>query len=760
MTEPQRERDKDDKDTREGRAGGRAEAEPAVAPRRPPARILPWPVEEGGEAEPVLRVEPQPSHAQLWTREWLITNGLGGYASGTISGVPTRRYHGLLAASLPAPLGRTLTLCQLWEVLRLPDGTILRLGSEPRGGDLQIPPLAGHLREFRLEAGLPVWVYQATGAAGTFALEKRVFLAHLQNTVHVIYRLLEGEGPVRLEIHPSVHFRPHDSAVSSPLGEPFQLQVVGNRYQLCSSWPAMPALQLAPRGDNTTFTVAGRKIQGVRYFIEQARGYESIGDLWCPGFFGADLSAGDEAALTASTETWEEIEALAPREALAAEVERRERLLAQADACAHEGTAAELVLAADTFVVTPGRAEDAVRAHASGDEARSVIAGYHWFTDWGRDTMISLEGLTLATGRELEAGYILRTFARHVRDGLIPNLFPEGDHEGLYHTADATLWFFHALGRYLDATGDRLTLELLLPTLLDIVDHHQRGTRFGIGVDPADGLLRQGAEGYQLTWMDAKVDGWVVTPRRGKAVEINALWYNALCLTGRWVEEVRGAAGRERAAQIGAMAERTRESFNRRFWYEEGGYLYDIVDGEDGQDDPACRPNQVFAVSLPHPVLDPERWEPVVRTVQERLLTPVGLRSLAPGHPDYKPTYDGDLRSRDAAYHQGTVWGWLIGPFVDAWLKVHPGDRAGARQLLLGFEPHLADACIGSISEIFDAEPPYLPRGCVAQAWSVAEVLRAWVLTDERKIEQAAGAAAPEPLEDPVEVPLEAEATA
>jgi predicted glycogen debranching enzyme len=387
------------------------------------------------------------------------------------------------------------------------------------------------------------------------------------------------------------------------------------------------------------------------------------------------------------------------------------------------------VLAADSFVVTPGRAEDAVRARAAGDEARSVIAGYHWFTDWGRDTMISLEGLTLATGRQLEAGYILRTFARHVRDGLIPNLFPEGDREGLYHTADATLWFFHALDRYLAATGDRLTLELLLPTLLDIVDHHIKGTRFGIGVDPDDGLLRQGAEGYQLTWMDAKVDDWVVTPRRGKAVELNALWYNALRLAERWAGEVQGADGQLLARRMADHAERARESFNRRFWYEEGGHLYDVVDGEQG-DDPACRPNQVFAVSLPHPILDRERWEPVVRTVRDRLWTPVGLRSLAPGHPDYKPTYDGDLRSRDAAYHQGTVWAWLIGPFVDAWLKVHPEDPGSARRFLSGFESHLGEACIGSISEIFDAEEPYTPRGCVAQAWSVAEVLRAWLLTD------------------------------
>jgi predicted glycogen debranching enzyme len=343
--------------------------------------------------------------------------------------------------------------------------------------------------------------------------------------------------------------------------------------------------------------------------------------------------------------------------------------------------------------------------------------------------MIALEGLTLTTGRPLEAGRILRTFARHVRDGLIPNLFPEGDRQGLYHTADATLWFFHALGRYLGATGDRQTLAALLPVLLEVIERHLAGTRFGIGVDPADGLLRQGAPGCQLTWMDAKVDDWVVTPRRGKAVEINALWYNALKLAEGWLRE---AGDAERADGLAAHAERARESFNHRFWYAQGGYLYDVVDGEAG-DDPACRPNQVFAISLDHPVLDRERWEPVVETVRHRLLTPVGLRSLAPGEPDFQPCYDGDLRSRDAAYHQGTVWAWLIGPFVDAWLKLHPDDRGGARRFLEGFMPHLGEACMGSISEVFDAEEPFAPRGCVAQAWSVAEVLRTWVKTAERR---------------------------
>ena len=421
----------------------------------------------------------------------------------------------------------------------------------------------------------------------------------------------------------------------------------------------------------------GKKLPEILYRVEESRGYDAHGDLWSPGHFRVDLRRGADATLVASTEPWEKVLALAPEDALAAEQERCRRLLLAAEPEARDGVSGKLVLAADQFIITPaGRVEDAARAHAAGDEVRTVIAGYHWFTDWGRDTMISLEGLTLATGREAEAKYILRTFAYYIRDGLIPNLFPEGQKEGLYHTADATLWFFHAIARYLEYTNDRETLRLLVPRLQDIVEHHLRGTHFNIHVDPRDGLLSQGAEGYQLTWMDAKVGDWVVTPRRGKAVEINALWYNALCLLEQWVREEQGDA---RARPYADHAHRARESFNQRFWYAAGGYLYDVIDGEHGED-ASCRPNQVFAISLPHPVLNQERWQPVLEVVRERLLTPVGLRSLAPGHPDYKPTYYGDLRSRDAAYHQGTVWGWLIGPFVDAWLKVHANDLEPARQ--------------------------------------------------------------------------------
>jgi predicted glycogen debranching enzyme len=427
-------------------------------------------------------------------------------------------------------------------------------------------------------------------------------------------------------------------------------------------------------------------------------------------------------AFVASVESWDALEFDAAT-IMEAERHRLERLLARAPAAAREGMGAHLVLAADQFIVLPGsRLEEEVLARAAGDEARTVIAGYHWFTDWGRDTMISLEGLTLCTGRHREAGEILRTFAGYVRDGLLPNLFPEGQRTALYHTADATLWYFHAIDRYLEATGDRDTLRTLWPTLVAIVDHHVRGTHFNIGVDPADGLLREGAEGYQLTWMDAKVDGWVVTPRRGKPVEINALWFNALCLIAGWAE----ALG-EPAARYRELAGRARAAFNSRFWYEPGGHLYDVVDAEGGGDDSSLRPNQIFAISLRHPVLEGRRWRPVLDVVTQRLLTPVGLRTLAPGHPDYKAQYWGDLRARDAAYHQGTVWAWLVGHYVDAWRKVYGDDRARTRAMLAGFEAHLADAGIGTISEIFDAEAPYTPRGCIAQAWSVAEVLRAWV---------------------------------
>ncbi|MGZ8096192.1 MAG: amylo-alpha-1,6-glucosidase, partial [Methylosarcina sp.] len=375
------------------------------------------------------------------------------------------------------------------------------------------------------------------------------------------------------------------------------------------------------------------------------------------------------------------------------------------------------------------RVAETARARATGGDVRTVIAGYHWFTDWGRDTMISLEGLTLLTGRQAEAAHILRTFTYHLRDGLIPNMFPEGENEGVYYTADATLWFFHALSRYVDITGDRGLLKELLHKLLDVIERHIQGTRFGIRCDPSDGLLIQGDPRFALTWMDARLPDWIVTPRRGKAVEINALWYNALRLMEKWLREEDLNAP---MSEIATLADLAQESFNRRFWNRETGYLYDVVDGEDNKDDPACRPNQLFALSLPHPILDREHWESVFRNAKSRLLTPVGLRTLSPDHPDYKSNYHGDLRTRDAAYHQGTVWPWLLGPYVDAWLRVYPDHRKEIRDFLDQLlERHLHEACIGSVSEVFDAEGLYSPRGCIAQAWSVAEIMRVWARVAE-----------------------------
>jgi glycogen debranching enzyme len=653
--------------------------------------------------------------ATLLACEWLVTNGLGGYAAGTIGGAPSRRYHGLLIAALPPPYGRRLLLTDLSEELVVGDRRVAQLTAHTIDDAVHVP-----LAEFRLESGLPVWRYEIDGVV----VVKRMLMPHGQNTVHVLYELVHGAERARLDVTLAAHHRSHDAPVDAPLDERPPLERVGLGYEL--SIRALPPLRLMIDAAHSALGEPPDAWPERRYTVEESRGYVSKAGAWTPGVFALELRAAQPIALVASTEPWDVLTALSWPDAFAAERERRRARVAAAHPAAREGLAAELVLAADQFIVTPvGRTAEAARVRAAGEDERSVIAGYHWFTDWGRDTMISLEGLTLLTGRTAEARAILRTFASAIRDGLVPNLFPEGDSHGLYHTADATLWLFHALDRYLAATSDRALLQALLPQLIDVVERHMAGTRFGIGVDPEDGLLRQGAPGYQLTWMDAKVGDWVVTPRRGKAVEINALWYNALCLLAEWHRKVgRSADG----VRFDTAATKVRKSFNRRFWNEANGHLYDVVDGENG-DDAACRPNQIIALSLAHPVLERRRWRAVMTVVRNELLTPFGLRTLSSKHPDYRPKYDGDLVSRDAAYHQGTVWPWLLGPFIDAWQRAFPGDAGAAAEFLAAFDAHLSDACIGSISEIFDAEPPYAPRGCVAQAWSVAEVLRGVVYT-------------------------------
>lgn len=650
--------------------------------------------------------------ASLLSKEWLVTNGLGGYASSTIHGVATRRYHGTFVPDLPSPWGRTIIMPRLDEELSTEAGSLLVSGVEYEDGRLD-SDLPNVIAEFRREWQTPVWRMVIGGRE----VEKRVIMPYGQNTVYVEYRLLTGE-PVRLNVRPFVTFRMLDAQMKEARQPPFPLTILGGRYEMQLSDGA-PALKMGLRPHGGCFVADYQLSRNILYRVDRDRGSPATEDLASPGYFTAEIRTDRPIAFVASTESWEVLE-LHAGSIFEAESHRLQKVIAQADVAQSDELERFLVLAADQFIVFPGsRLEEHALAQASGDEARTVIAGYHWFTDWGRDTMISLDGLTLCTGRHKEARAILRTFGNYIRDGLLPNLFPEGQRKALYHTADATLWYFHALDRYYRATEDRDTLMTLYPILKGVIEHHRRGTHFGIGVDPKDGLLHAGAEGYQLTWMDAKVDGWVVTPRRGKPVEIQALWFNALRLMAEWAESLG-----ERPDAWLRMAGQTRQSFNERFWNPAAGCLFDVVDGEQG-DDASLRPNQVFSISLRHPVLDERRWRPVVDVAVEKLLTPVGLRSLARGHRDYKPKYFGDLRARDAAYHQGTVWAWLIGHFIDAWMRVYK-DKQQAQGMLEGFRQQLRDDGVGTISEIFDAEPPYHPRGCIAQAWSVAEVLRAY----------------------------------
>ena len=633
-------------------------------------------------------------------KEWMVANGLAGYASGTVAGGANRRHDGLLVAALPRT-GRTILLDRVVETVRLDDGRSFLLFDA--------------LAEFYLDEGLPVWRFERDG----LRLERRLAMTYRQNTTVIVYRLVEGAGPVTLDIRPWMHFRGNDGQADQPLHRPAMVHADGPRLEITQG--PYPPLRLAVLAETWSLCLdAGREDEAF-YSVEAERDYVPRGPLWGPGVLTLDLGP-EGAALVASAEPWAAALALSPDQALAAEALRRRRLVAAAHPAVQDGVGSVLVTAADAFVFDPRTRLDLVaRANAVGDEVRSVIAGYPWFNDWGRDTMIALEGLTLITGRVADAKWILRTFASYERDGLIPNNIPDGGTEGVYHAADATLWFFHALDRYLRATGDRETLAAILPVLRRIMARHRAGTRFGIGMDPADGLLRQGAEGYMLTWMDS------ATPRRGKAVEINALWYNALSLMAGWL---RADGDQPGADGFAADAERARDSFNRRFWNPATGHLFDLIDGE-GPDDPACRSNQILAVSLPHAVLESGRWEAVVGVVKDRLLTPYGLRSLDPAAADYWRTYSGGLHSRDSAYHRGTVWAWLMGPFIDAWLKLYPGDAAGARRFLGGFADHLASFCVGTVAEVFDGDSPHLPRGCTAQAWSVAEWLRVWALTSE-----------------------------
>jgi predicted glycogen debranching enzyme len=651
----------------------------------------------------------------LRDREWLVTNGLGGYASGTLAGMPSRKYHGLFVPNLAAPKGRHIMISRCDEFVTLA-GKRIHLGGAEFTNDRVVGDSHRYLKEFRLDHRIAIWLFDL----GDGLIEKSIVMPHNQNTVCVRYRLLKGAS-VELHVRPYTSFRRHDEHPEQELTPTFTLSVARNRHEIRRSDSSL-VLRLAMQPGPAPFVTDERAEHEFFYRVEHDRGDPHFESAFSPGYFTAQIDPDHSAVFVASTHSWESLQ-FDGNAVFDAEVKRCESLLSLEPELAQDPFAEQLAMAADQFIVLPGsRLEESVLAQAEGSELRTVIAGYHWFGDWGRDTMISLEGLTLCTGRYREAGAILRTFSHYVRDGLLPNLFPEGERQALYHTVDATLWYFHAIARYVETTGDRSLIPQLFPVLQSIVEHHLRGTHYSIHVDPADGLIAAAADGYQLTWMDAKVDGWVVTPRRGKPVEIQALWYNALKYMSTWAQEI-GAT----ATLYEEAASRVRETFNRRYWNERRGCLFDVLDGPDGPDD-ALRPNQVFAISLGFPVLDERRWGPVVDIVFEELVTPVGVRTLGAEHPDYKPHYRGNLRERDAAYHQGTVWPWLIGHFIDAYLKVKH-DPLGARRLLTHFEKHLLDAGVGSISEIFDAEEPFRPGGCVAQAWSVAEVLRAWLKT-------------------------------
>lgn len=649
-----------------------------------------------------------PQESDLLYEEWLVTNGLGGFACGSIDGAPMRKYHNLLQAPLSRPFGRTSMLSFVADSLIVPDKHKVYL-SQVRFKD-QRPPLPKMpLVEFRTENGLPIWRYQLDD----IIIEKNIWMPYFQNSLIIRYHLISANQPLVLKWRPYFNFRNIEQALSLETGQDISYEVrAKDSYYEITSLP-YPTVRLF-NGKDKPFILDGDQLNDVFFEIEQARGYDSLSLLKSPGFFLSILQPEEKTSFFCSIEPWKVMQAMTAEEAWIAEKQRRKILLKSAKHLQHSKTASKLVLAADQFIMTPNaREDDVVRLQAIGEDVRSIIAGFPWFTDWGRDTMISLEGLTLTTGRVHAAHAILRTFGYYIKNGLIPNMFPDGESQGLYHTADATLWFFHAVDRYVTLTQDEEILEFFLPKFQKIIEHHIKGTDFGIKVDE-DGLLIQGQEGYQLTWMDAKVGDLIVTPRRGKAVEINALWYNALRLMEEWT-------GKELE-----ITKRCRHSFNEKFWYEEGGYLYDVINGETGKD-ASLRPNQLFAISLKYPILDEKYWKSVLDIVKKDLLTDYGLRTLSPSHPDYKAYYHGDLLARDAAYHQGTVWPWLIGPFIDVWLKVYPEATEEAKTFLNGLERYLNSHYIGSISEIFDASDPFCSRGCFAQAWSVAEFLRVYV---------------------------------
>ncbi|MEQ1582844.1 MAG: amylo-alpha-1,6-glucosidase [Candidatus Nitrotoga sp.] len=647
-------------------------------------------------------------------REWLVTNGMGGYASGTVGDLNTRRYHGLLMAALSPPAGRTLLVAKVDAMVRY-GGKIYHLSCNEFVDGTVTPHGYLHLESFFLDGTVPVWHYALADAL----IEKRVLMAPGQNTTYLYFRVLRASDTLEFELTPLCTHRDYHS--HSHGAWDMHLRELTNGFEVHAFQGARPYRVIC---DGAKFVADPAWYWNFKHRMETARGLDDSEDLFCPGRFTLALDEGQDATLMISAES------ASPENfaVVSARIHESSQALLTALPADAPRWIRQMALATDQFIVDRYRG-----GHPAG---KTVIAGYPWFGDWGRDTMIALPGLTLALKRFDMAASILRTFAAHISEGMLPNRFPDHDEMPEYNTVDATLWYFYAVDQYTRRSGEIALAKELYPVLADILAWHRKGARYGIKVDVRDGLLAAGGDGMQLTWMDAKIGDWVVTPRIGKPVEVNALWYNALAIMADLGKQL----GKKKSAdEYRKAAAQVRLSF-QRFWNSEQNSLYDVIDGAEGvpdsdgrKRDPRLRPNQILAVALPNSPLDGEKQKAVVDFCARELLTSHGLRSLARNQPGYVAYYQGNPAQRDAAYHQGTVWAWLIGPFVDAHYRVYR-DADKARSFLEPLGLHLGEGCIGNVSEIFDAEPPFTPRGCFAQAWSVAEVLRAWVDLHEASI--------------------------
>jgi len=656
------------------------------------------------------------SFAESSKREWLVTNGIGGFAAGTLCLLNTRRYHGLLFAALRPPVDRVALVAKL-DVAAGYGGARVPLATNEFADGTIAPRGFCQLESFRLEGLIPVWTWLIADAR----VEQRLWMQQGENTTYVEFTRLGGSKDLRLSIEPLCTYRDYHWQLRGE--HPFGIEPTADGVRILAHEGAHPYRILSAGAD---VAIQPQWHWNFRHREESTRGLDDLEDLLRPASFQFELEPGESRAVTMTAELHEP---LAARAAFAAESERQRKIVTlfrsvQRGASVGDESAQpeRLALAADQFLVE--------RRDSMGTPlGKTVIAGYPWFSDWGRDTMIALPGLTLATGRSDVAVSVLRTFAGFVSEGMVPNRFPDAGETPEYNTADASLWFFVATHEYLRASGDQAFAAEIYPTLREMLDWHVRGTRFGIRMDQSDALLWAGEDGVQLTWMDSKVGDWVVTPRIGKPVEINALWFNAVCI----LRDLAGELDHPREqADYTALAGRIQASFEQEFWFEAGGYLYDVINGPEGDADPAgwhrdasLRPNQLFALSLPHSLLSVEKARRVLEACAAELWTPAGLRSLAARDPRYIGRYGGGPRERDGAYHQGTVWTWLLGPFVSAHYRVH-ADAARALEYLRNVRAHLREGCIGQVSEIMDGDPPFEPRGCFAQAWGVAEVLRAW----------------------------------